>query len=97
MAGFVEIFERLPVVTYEPVGTIHRVRVIEAVALATAAEDFAADARSGRWPDEDEFLIRRRIHRDVPMSLGGPGWGELAQPLFRRPRPDFVPFDRNRP
>ena len=75
MTGFAELFERLSVVSFDPLGTIHRLRVVEAVTLATASEDFAFDARSRRWLDEDEFLIRRRIHRDVQAALGGAGLG----------------------
>jgi cellulose synthase operon protein C len=69
-----ELFERLPVTmpTFES-GTIHRLRVIEAVALATAAEDFVADARFRRWADEDEYVVRRRIHADVDAAVRAAG------------------------
>ena len=75
LAGFAELFQRLAVTTFEPAGTIQRLRVVEAVALATAAEDFAADQKARRWLDEDEFLVRRRIHRDVQAAMGGAGMG----------------------
>ncbi len=44
---------------------IQHLTVIEAVALSLSADDFTADAKTRRWLDEDEFLVRRRIHRDV--------------------------------
>jgi hypothetical protein len=73
MAAYAELFQRLRVTSYNAI--LHRVKIVEAVALATAAEDFAADARSRRWLDEDEFVVRRRIHADVEQALGGAGLG----------------------
>jgi hypothetical protein len=74
VAGYTELFARLPV-SYPDfdTGTIHRLRVVEAVALATAAEDFVADPRFRRWLDEDEYLVRRRIHADVEAALRAAG------------------------
>lgn len=40
-------------------------RVLESAVLAVAAKDFATGSRVRRWLDEDEYLIRRRIHADM--------------------------------
>lgn len=81
MDGFAELFDRLTVTGMGATGTIQRLRVMEAVALATASEGFAADARSRRWLDEDEYLVRRRIHRDVEAALGGAALGTQTPQL----------------
>lgn len=39
--------------------------LIEAVVLAVVSDDFTQDAQARRWLDEDEYLVRQRIHRDV--------------------------------
>jgi hypothetical protein len=39
--------------------------VIEAVVWAVASDDFPMGSAARRWLDDDEFLVRRRIHRDV--------------------------------
>jgi hypothetical protein len=42
-----------------------QLEVIEAVVLAVVSEDFTLGTHVRRWLDEEEFLIRRRIHRDL--------------------------------
>jgi hypothetical protein len=39
--------------------------VVEAVVLAVVSDDFTVGANVRRWLDDDEYLVRRRIHRDV--------------------------------
>ncbi|MHB1426087.1 MAG: hypothetical protein ACYC3I_23230 [Gemmataceae bacterium] len=39
--------------------------LIEAVILAVASEDFMQGTQARRWLDEDEYLVRQRIHADV--------------------------------
>jgi cellulose synthase operon protein C len=39
--------------------------VIEAVVLAVASDDFTQGPQARRWLDDDEFIVRRRIHRDM--------------------------------
>jgi hypothetical protein len=39
--------------------------IMEAVVQAVAHDDFALGQRVRRWLDEDEYLVRRRIHRDL--------------------------------
>jgi cellulose synthase operon protein C len=43
--------------------------IIEAVVLALVSEDFAMGAGARKWMDDDEYLIRRRIHRDHRAML----------------------------
>jgi cellulose synthase operon protein C len=47
-----------------------QLEVVEAVVLAVVSEDFTLGVTARRWLDEDEFLIRRRVHRDVRAALG---------------------------
>lgn len=43
--------------------------VVEAVVLAVASEDFTLGSHARRWLDDDEFIVRRRIHRDLRAML----------------------------
>jgi len=43
--------------------------IVEAVVLALANEEFAMGPTARRWLDDDEYLVRRRIHRDVRLAL----------------------------
>ena len=43
--------------------------VVEATVLALVSEEFTLNSESRRWLDEDEFLVRRRIHRDVRAAM----------------------------
>ncbi|GIW80100.1 MAG: hypothetical protein KatS3mg105_1907 [Gemmatales bacterium] len=49
--------------------SLSRLDVVEAVVLAVAHDDFVVGQKVRRWLDEEEYLIRRRIHRDVRDSL----------------------------
>jgi hypothetical protein len=65
----VELFEKLQGVadtytTYKHYGRLH-LEIVEAVVLALVSEDFSFGPEVRRWLDDDEFLVRRRIHRDV--------------------------------
>ena len=42
-----------------------QLQVVEAVVLAIVSDDFALSHGARRWLDEDEYLVRRRIHRDL--------------------------------
>ena len=50
-----------------------QLNVVEAVVLALANEDFALGPAARRWLDDDEYLVRRRIHRDVRAALARAG------------------------
>ena len=41
-----------------------QLRVIEAVVTAAAGDDFTLGADARRWLDDDEYLVRRRVHAD---------------------------------
>jgi hypothetical protein len=43
--------------------------IIEAIVLAIVHEDFGMGPGARRWMDDDEFLVRRRIHRDHRFML----------------------------
>jgi hypothetical protein len=49
----------------------YQFEIVEAVILAVVSETFSLGASARRWLDEEEFLIRRRVHRDVRTALGG--------------------------
>jgi FtsH ternary system domain X7 len=49
--------------------SLSQLDVVEALVLAIASDDFTPDKAGRRWMDDDEFLIRRRIHRDVRAAL----------------------------
>jgi hypothetical protein len=47
--------------------------LVEETVLAVVSDDFAHGPAGRRWLDEDEFLIRRRIHRDMKRHLAQNG------------------------
>lgn len=44
--------------------------LVEAVVLAVVNDDFTQGAQVRRWLDEDEYLVRQRIHSDVRQLMG---------------------------
>lgn len=52
---------------------LSQLRIIEAVVLAVVNDDFAVGTEVRRWLDDDEFLVRRRIHRDMKAALAHAG------------------------
>lgn len=44
---------------------LQQLRVVEAAVLGAIGYEFSLNSETHRWLDEEEFLIRRRIHRDV--------------------------------
>jgi hypothetical protein len=66
---FEELFARLDRVSVTHSTNSHYslsvLAVVEAVVQAVAHDDFALGQRVRRWLDEDEYLVRRRIHRDL--------------------------------
>jgi hypothetical protein len=53
--------------------------LVEAVVLALVSDDFTVSGELRRWLDEDEYLVRRRIHRDVRGALARAGLQEAAE------------------
>ena len=43
--------------------------VVEALVLSLVSDDASLDAETRRWLDEDEFLVRRRIHNDMRQAM----------------------------
>jgi hypothetical protein len=64
-----ELFEKLTDVrdtfTTNSYYSQSQIKVVEAVVLAVVSDDFTLGSQARRWLDDDEFLVRRRIHRDV--------------------------------
>jgi hypothetical protein len=71
-----EIFQRLQNVHDQFSTNTHfslaRLRVVEAAVLAIVNDDFALGPAVRRWLDDDEFRVRRRIHRDLLEATMGP-------------------------
>jgi hypothetical protein len=42
-----------------------QIKFVESVILALVSDDFMQGAQARRWLDEDEYLVRQRIHGDV--------------------------------
>lgn len=49
--------------------TLHPLRLIDTVVRSVVTDEFTLGAAVRAWLDEDEFLIRRRIHRDMAALL----------------------------
>ena len=43
--------------------------VVEAAILALVSDDVAVDKSGRRWLDDDEYLVRKRIHADVRIAI----------------------------
>ena len=71
--GLEELLERLTNVWDNFTTITHysltQLEVIEAIITAIVNEDHTMGADARRWLDEDEFLVRRRIHRDLRHLL----------------------------
>jgi hypothetical protein len=66
---YLELFRKLDgVYDVQTTGTHYsftKLCFVESVILAMVSDDFMVDQEMRRWLDDDEYLIRRRIHRDV--------------------------------
>lgn len=47
--------------------------LVEEVTLALVSDDFALGTAGRRWLEEDEYVIRRRVHRDMRRLLAAGG------------------------
>ncbi len=47
-----------------------RLALVEAVVLALASDDFTLGESGRRWLEDDEYFVRRRLHREVRAALG---------------------------
>jgi hypothetical protein len=50
-----------------------QLQVVEAIVLGVVTEDFAMGGEVRRWLDDDEYLVRRRIHHDLQGFLANAG------------------------
>jgi hypothetical protein len=50
--------------------SLSQLDVAEAVVLAVVSDDFTLGTQARRWLDDDEFLVRRRIHHDLRAAMG---------------------------
>ena len=53
--------------------SLAQMRLIEAAVLAVVNDDFTLAPVARRWLDDDEYLVRRRIHADVRAALSQAG------------------------
>ena len=56
--------------TTSPYFSVSQLDVIETIVRTVTSDDFTLGTQGRRWLDEDEFLIRRRIHSDVKSAKG---------------------------
>ena len=69
-----ELYEKLPRLpdtwsTQKHYMLMH-LALAEAVVLAIAGDDSAIGGDTRRWLDDDEYIVRRRIHRDFHAARG---------------------------
>lgn len=50
--------------------SLSQLRIVEALVLSLVGEDFLTDSKARSRLDEDEFLIRQRMHRDLETAMG---------------------------
>jgi hypothetical protein len=50
--------------------SLSQIEIVEAVVLAIVTEDFAMGGQARRWLDDDEYLVRQRIHHDLQRAMG---------------------------
>jgi hypothetical protein len=58
------IRDSIDTLTTHPFYSLLHLDIVEAVVLAIVGEDQTMGANARRWLDDDEFIVRRRIHRD---------------------------------
>ncbi len=68
-----EIFQKLTGIrdtyTTNTYYSLSQLDVVESVVLAVASDDFTMGTQARRWLDDDEFIVRRRIHRDMRQLM----------------------------
>jgi len=61
--GRMDALSRAP--TWHHYYALFHLNIAEAVVQALVTEDLALGPVARRWLDDDEYLIRRRVHRDL--------------------------------
>jgi hypothetical protein len=68
-----ELFERLDGISmtssYGNYFVPSQLKFVESVVLAMLGDDFTQGTEARRWLDEDEYLVRQRIHEDVRNGM----------------------------
>ena len=69
-----ELFGKLPSIKDQLTTQSHyfllHLNVVESVVLAVVSDDFTMGTNARRWLDDDEYLVRKRIHRDLRRLKG---------------------------
>lgn len=52
---------------------LFQLQVVESVVRAVVSDDFAVGQNVRRWLDEDEYLVRRRVHHDLKTFMAQSG------------------------
>jgi cellulose synthase operon protein C len=55
------------------------IHYMESLVLGYASDELAIGEFGRQWLDEDEFLIRRRVHRDLQEAAIAPEWSQRAK------------------
>jgi hypothetical protein len=58
--------------------SLAQLELVESVVRAVTGEDFAIDRAARRWLEDDEYLVRRRIHHDMRQAA------RSAEPFSRK-------------
>ncbi len=68
-----QIFEQLPQIndtrTSIDYYVVAYLEILESIVLTLVSDEFTLDKAGRRWLDDDEYLVRRRIHHDVRAAL----------------------------
>lgn len=77
LARMEELFRHLGTLYEYFVSSSHyfgmQIELVESVVLAMVSDDFVLGPNARRWLDEDEYLVRRRIHRDLRALMAQAG------------------------
>ncbi|MGL6076947.1 MAG: hypothetical protein ACRC8S_22555 [Fimbriiglobus sp.] len=75
MARLVELFDQMEPARVQNSFTTSKfysrfhLNIVEEVVMALVNDDFSLGSAGRRWLDQDEFLIRRRIHADLRQAM----------------------------
>jgi hypothetical protein len=75
LTQMIELFRRMPATKITNTWTTAQyysrfhLNLVEDVILAVVSDDSALGAAGRKWLDDDEYLVRRRIHADMKRNL----------------------------
>ena len=68
-----ELFRKLDginaVYTTDSHFSLAQLGLVESLVLTLASDEFTLDPKARHWLEDDEYLVRRRIHRNVKMAM----------------------------